>query len=66
MGCPMCEWKTALLMLAGFALLLAPLGVYSYLGLAFIITAWVWAMWPKKSCAYTPPPPGGPGGSPRK
>ena len=50
MGCPMCNWKTAILMVAGLAIIILPLGIYSFLGIGLVIAAWVWAMWPKKTC----------------
>ena len=55
MGCPMCDWKTALLMVAGIALIFLSLGFYfSVLGVGLMIAAWVWAMWPNKTCRVEP------------
>jgi len=50
MGCPMCDWKTALLLVAGLIVLLLPIGGFSNAGFALIGVAYVWAFWPKKSC----------------
>ena len=50
MGCPLCDWKTALLLIVGLMVLLLPLGVFSNAGFGLIIVAYVWTLWPKKSC----------------
>ena len=52
MGCPMCDWKTALLMVAGLAFLFIAVPYNTFIALVLMITAWAWSMWPKKSCAY--------------
>ena len=54
MGCPMCSWRTAILMVAGIAILFMAIPYNLIIGLSLMGAAWVWSMWPKKSCAYTP------------
>ena len=53
MGCPVCNWKTLLLIVAGFIILFLPIGYFSYSGLGLILFAYVWAYWPKKKTCET-------------
>jgi len=50
MGCPLCNRKTAILMIIGLAILFLP-GNISYLGFGFIILAYGLALFPGKTCS---------------
>jgi len=54
MGCPMCDWKTASLLIAGLIVMLFAPEPWMWLGLVFAIAAYAWALWPKKSCETLP------------
>ena len=54
MGCPMCDWKTAILMVAGITILFLAIPYNLLIGFSLMGAAWLWSLWPKKSCAYEP------------
>ena len=49
MGCPMCDWKTASLLILGLAIILVGPGHWAFVGVGLAIAAYVWALWPKKA-----------------